>query len=47
MKKANSAFRKTAKHKSRKSRGDVVSHRNKKHVPKNHPYPEAKLSPDR
>jgi hypothetical protein len=49
MKKAASAFKKTGKHKSRKAKakGDVVSHRSKKHVPRNHPYSEAKLSPDR
>ena len=54
MKKPGNAFKKTAKHTTRKvkagkakAKGDVVSHRSKKHVPRNHPYSEVNLSPDR
>ena len=49
MKKPGNAFKKAAKHTRRKAKGkgDVVSHRSKKHVPRNHPYSEANLSPDR
>lgn len=51
MKKTSTTFKKAGKHTSRKakakSQGDVISHRSKKHVPRNHPYSEARLSPDR
>lgn len=49
MKKPGSTFKKKAKHAGRKARskGEVVSHRSKKHVPRNHPYSEANLSPER
>ena len=49
MKKATNTFKKGRKHAGRKAKAknEVVSHRSKKHVPRNHPYPEAKLSPDR
>lgn len=49
MKKARTTFKKTGRHAGRKAKakGDVISHRSKKHVPRNHPYSEANLSPDR
>jgi len=49
MKKHGSSFKKAPKHNSRKAKGkgEVVSHRSKKHVPRNHPYSEANLSPQR
>ena len=49
MKKAISAFKKGGKHAGRKGKvkGDVVSHRPKKKLPRNHPYSEANLSPSR
>jgi hypothetical protein len=49
MKKPGNPFKKSAKHTGRKARtkGEVVSHRSKKHVPRNHPYSEATLSPQR
>ena len=49
MKKPGNAFKKGGKHQSRKAKanGDVVSHRSKKQLPRNHPYSEANLSPSR
>ena len=49
MKKAASAFKKPGKHTSRKAKakGEVVSHRSKKKLPRNHPTSAANLSPSR
>ena len=49
MKKAVSAFKKPGKHTGRKAKakGEVVSHRPKKKLPRNHPFSEANLSPSR
>ena len=51
MKKGSTTFKKRNRHLNRKARagskGDVVSHRSKKHHSRNHPYSEANLSPSR
>ncbi|GGA94946.1 hypothetical protein [Puia dinghuensis] len=47
MKKPGNTFKKKAKHVGRKAKGEVISYRPKKKLPRDHPFSEADLSPQR